>query len=159
MLKIFDNIIGDDKSPYLQKKFEGVDKSLPDDHFQKDEPCADILKKYTVIPDFKLDNGFFHCDPRSVPGGNKDTTPQMAESLDCFEEDFYEHDKDPRIIVCNSGVAHGGVDKKFTTVQSTRAGTLELGPEAVTCKSISEDGDRVTWRMDTLGSIILHEYM
>ena len=154
--KIFDKIIGDDKSSGLQKKFKEVPDDTPDDDLQKDEPCRDILKKIKVVPDYKGGRKeALACEP-DKDDPNQGST--MAESRDCIVEDV-EKGKTPKIIVCDPAVAHGGIDKEFKTVQATRAGAVAIGPDAVTCKSVSEDGDRTTWRMETLGSIILHEYM
>lgn len=61
----------------------------------------------------------------------------MAATRD-GEEDY------PSMILCKPGLAHGGIDK-----------STPGGPAPVTCDTI---GERVTWKMDTLGAIILHEY-
>lgn len=55
----------------------------------------------------------------------------------------------PTMIICPSGLAHGGINKGYNV------GEDPPGPSAVTCQTI---GDRVTWQMDTLGAVILHEY-
>ena len=155
MKKIFNNIIDEDKSSGLQKKFKDVPDNTPDDKLQKDEPCAEKLKKFRIVPDFKGGrNQRLACEPDE--DDDPDTANTMAETRDATMDDEGET---PKIIVCYPGVAHGGIDKSFKTVQSARTGTVSIGPDAVTCDSVSKDGDRTTWRMETLGSILLHEYL
>lgn len=155
--KIFNNIIGNDKSSGLQKKFKEVPDDTPDDELQKDEPCAEILKNFNIVADFKGgDRERFACEADEEDDPDDPST--MAEVRDGKVADSDEG-KTPKIIVCNPGVAHGGIDKAFKTVQPTRAGPVSIGPDAVTCKSVSDDGDRTTWRMETLGAVILHEYL
>lgn len=152
--EIFDNVIGDDTSSGLQKKFKEVKDDTSDDQLQKDEPCAGKLNQINIVPDFKGGrNEVLACE-----NNDPNLADTMAETRDGTEDDVGKG-KTPKIIVCNPGVAHEGIDKSFKTVQATRAGTVAIGPDAVTCDSVSEDGDRTTWRMETLGTVILHEYM
>jgi hypothetical protein len=127
------------------------------DKLQKEEPCAEILKSITVVPDFVggRDN-VLACDPDDKDDPEDPST--MAETRDgkTTDPDDGAH---PKIIVCDIAVAHGGIDRAFKTEQPTRGGIVAIGPDAITCDSVSDDGDRTTWRMETLGSIILHEYM
>ena len=51
----------------------------------------------------------------------------------------------PKVITCDSGFKHGSIRK-----------AVRDAPKEVTCKTI---GKTTSWRMDTVGSIILHEYM
>ncbi|RYP93282.1 hypothetical protein DL770_000571 [Monosporascus sp. CRB-9-2] len=60
----------------------------------------------------------------------------MAELRD-YDED------NPTLIVCPGAFGHGGIGLGYDNVQE------------INCDWI---GDRVTWRMDTMGSILLHEY-
>lgn len=50
----------------------------------------------------------------------------------------------PKLVLCDAGLGHGGIGKGY-----------DGAPAPVTCEFI---GDRVNWRMDTIGSIFLHEY-
>lgn len=50
----------------------------------------------------------------------------------------------PTVILCPSALGHGGLT----------AGPVS-GPDPVTCDQLP---DRVTWQMETVGSVILHEY-
>lgn len=52
----------------------------------------------------------------------------------------------PTIVVCPSGFGHGGIGKGYEDV------------DAITCQYFTQDSTRVNWRMQTLGSIFLHEY-
>jgi hypothetical protein len=99
---------------------------------QQDEPCSSELSAITVRADFANENGVFSCTSPLIMGatrgGNTDN---------------------PTMILCPSGLAHGGINKGYDV------GEDPPGPSAVTCHTI---GDRVTWAMDTLGAVILHEY-
>ena len=119
VLGVFSNIIGKDTSPGNQ---DG-------DPRQKDEPCSSELSSITVMVDSADEDGEFTCTERETMGGTR------HGDLD-----------NPDMILCESGLAHGGINKGYDD---------KKGPSAVTCDTI---GDRVTWRMDTLGAVILHEY-
>ncbi len=69
----------------------------------------------------------------------------MAETRD-GDDDSKE---DPTIIFCGPGLAHGDINKGYDI------GQITPGPQAVNCEFI---GDRVTWKMETLGSVLLHEH-
>lgn len=60
----------------------------------------------------------------------------MAELRD-YDED------DPTLVMCPGSFGHGGIGLGYDNVQE------------INCDWI---GDRVTWHMDTMGSILLHEY-
>lgn len=60
----------------------------------------------------------------------------MAELRD-FDED------NPTLVMCDGAFGHGGIGLGYTNVQE------------INCDWI---GDRLTWHMDTMGSILLHEY-
>lgn len=49
----------------------------------------------------------------------------------------------PTLIMCPFGLTHGGIDKSYSGVQAVSCSTLD---------------PRVSWKMDTLGSTMLHEY-
>jgi hypothetical protein len=49
----------------------------------------------------------------------------------------------PTIVMCDAGFGHGGIGKGYGTVP------------VIDCTYI---GDRLNWKMDTMGSILLHEY-
>ena len=59
-----------------------------------------------------------------------------------------EDRSNPRVILCRPAFKHGAINNPGTIIPDEAI-------QAVTCANI---GDRVTWRMDTLGAIILHEY-
>jgi hypothetical protein len=93
--------------------------------------CAEMLARITFRADFVDPDGDMSCaDPRS-----------MASTRD-------GHTDHPTMILCKPGLLHGGINQAFV-------GNPDEPVEAVTCDSIR---NRVTWRMDTLGSVILHEY-
>ena len=94
-----------------------------------DGTCAAMLGDLTVTTDFKDEHGHLHC----ASGVMGDTPDGDAD--------------DPTVILCPDGLKHGAI--------KVRTGSR---PSPVTCDSINADGDRVTWRMETLGSILLHEY-
>ena len=119
MLEVFNNIIGKDTSPGNQNG----------DPRQNDEPCSSALSSITVMMDFADAKGEFTCTEPETMGGTRNG------DLD-----------DPVMILCKSGLAHGGINKGYDDMK---------GPSAVTCDTI---GDGVTWKMDTLGAVILHEY-
>lgn len=52
------------------------------------------------------------------------------------------------MILCKSGLFHGGFNQAFI-------GNSDKPVEAATCDSV---GEKVTRKIDTLGSVILHEY-
>jgi hypothetical protein len=67
----------------------------------------------------------------------------------CNEPEIFgetlEGDSDtPTIVLCESGLKHGAIKS-----------SIKDGPKEVNCDNI---GNRVTWRMDTLGSTLIHEY-
>jgi hypothetical protein len=119
VLGVFNNIIGKDTSPGNQNG----------DPRQNDEPCSSELSSITVMVDFADAKGEFTCTEPETMGGTRNG------DMD-----------DPVMILCKSGLAHGGINKGYDDMK---------GPSAVTCDTI---GDRVTWKMDTLGAVILHEY-
>ena len=49
----------------------------------------------------------------------------------------------PKLVMCDPGFGHGGIGKGYGSVPSVDCGFI---------------GDQVNWRMDTIGSILLHEY-
>jgi hypothetical protein len=50
----------------------------------------------------------------------------------------------PKLVVCaGAGFGHGGIGKGYTDVETVRCERFD---------------DRVSWKMETLGSILLHEY-
>lgn len=50
------------------------------------------------------------------------------------------------IICAGAGFGHGGIGLGYTNVAE------------VNCNYVSMNDGRTSWRMDTLGSVILHEY-
>lgn len=49
----------------------------------------------------------------------------------------------PKLVMCDAGFGHGGIAKEYDGVPS------------IDCEYM---GERVSWKMDTMGSILLHEY-
>jgi hypothetical protein len=95
--------------------------------------CADMLSALTFRADFPVADGKMSCIDTDIMGITRDW--------------IY---KNPTVIICEAGFRHGGIN-----TPGTLAGTADDTVKAITCESI---GDRMTWRMWTLGSIILHEY-
>ena len=93
--------------------------------------CAAALEDITIRPDYPA-------------GGNP--TP-ICTNPEIFAGTVRGDTALPLIVLRPSTLAHGGIN----------AGTPG-GPDAVTCHSISTDGDRVTYRMEAIGSVLLHEY-
>lgn len=60
--------------------------------------------------------------------------------------------KNPIMILCESALQHGNIGPTQITVDG------EDAPPPVTCDMVQKNGLRTTWRMNTLGAIILHEY-
>jgi hypothetical protein len=54
----------------------------------------------------------------------------------------------PTIVICPSTLLHGNIGDKV----------IPNAPVPVTCDTVKEGGQRTTWRMNTVGSTILHEY-
>lgn len=52
------------------------------------------------------------------------------------------------MVVCDSAFTHGGIDKGYGSIPG-------LSVPAVVCDNFDE---HVSWKMDTLGAILLHEY-
>jgi len=73
--------------------------------------------------------------------------PDAGGDLACDGETMAElrdwGTNNPKLVMCGPGFGHGGINKGYNNV-----------PE-INCAYI---GDRVNWRMDTMGSILLHEY-
>ena len=124
METVFKHIIGKDKTSGDQ---------TGGDNRQSQNPCADELARIKIISDFK-EPGKSECKQKRT----------MAVTLDGDDDE-----KNPSIIVCDTGLKHGGIKKGYDV------GVEPPGPGAVTCDTI---GERTTWRMETLGSILLHEY-
>lgn len=96
-----------------------------------DPPGNTLLNQLTIIPDTPNVDGDYACDDASTMAATR------GWSLDT-----------PVIIFCDqSGLGHGGIGKGYDTADPP--------VDAVVC----EDFDpRVSWKMTTAGSILLHEY-
>lgn len=60
---------------------------------------------------------------------------------------------EPTVIICPSGLKHGGIGRDYTV--GVPPDKNPPGPPAVNCQTLD---DRTSWRMDTMGSVLLHEY-
>ncbi|KAJ5894196.1 hypothetical protein N7495_005887 [Penicillium taxi] len=116
----------------LEKYFDSSDKETVMDLFKKitgsDDQYAgnSILSQMNVVQDYADKKGKMGCyDPTIYAVTRRYTTST------------------PKMIICDSGFAFGGIDKSYTDVS------------AVTCSTI---GSIVSKKMDFLGATILHEY-
>lgn len=120
------------------KNIIGDDKS-PGGTGQRPSPCSSILSNFKIVRDFKDDKGEFSCvEPTDLAfthnGGERER----------------ENGGELRMVICDPGLKHGGINKAYNGDKYN-----PKGPAAVNCETI---GDRVTYRMETLGATILHEY-
>ena len=92
--------------------------------------CGKTLEDVVFSKDFDVPNLGFICDPISVGGTINYAGP------------------DPTIILCPNALLHGVVGRSTLP-------RLPGLPLPVTCSTI---GDRTSWRMNTLGSIFVHEW-
>jgi len=56
----------------------------------------------------------------------------------------------PKMILCDAASTHGGIGKSYGTIP-----VPPFGVPAVGCNKFDKE---VSWKMDTLGATILHEY-
>lgn len=140
---VFNKYFPDDAAHNVQSvnnNIIGDDKTSGDqtggDNTQSPNPCSDELSRITIKPDF--------VNPDTEEKGciSSNTMAETREGSDQSEDD-------PTIIFCPAGLAHRGIKKGYDV------GQISPGPQAVNCEFI---GDRVTWKMETLGSVLLHEY-
>ena len=129
--KIFENIIGKDTTSGNQ------DKNVP--NHQGDSPCANVLRDITIRHDFP--------DPKY--DGEKSCVDKDGKDIEYVMGDTREGDTDhPKIVICPPALAHRGIKKGYDKF-------FPPGPKAVTCDTLDK---RASWKMETLGSILLHEY-
>lgn len=93
--------------------------------------CSEKLRQLTFRADYADSEGTMACDEARFMGETRD------EATD-----------NPTVILCKSAFRHGAINDPGTIIPDDAI-------KAVTCANI---GDRVTWRMDTMGAVILHEY-
>jgi hypothetical protein len=106
----------------------GVFASIVDDD---NVLCSEKLRQLTFHADYPDSKGSMTCLDDSIMGETRD-----------------EYSDNPTVILCPPAFKHGAINDPGTIIPDDSI-------QAVTCANI---GDRVTWRMDTVGSIILHEY-
>ena len=82
--------------------------------------------------------------------------PDNDDDLSCTEGNYMASTRDgenpdlvPTIVVCPPLFAHGNIGPTVIP---------DPAPPPVTCDTVKEGGLRTTWRMNTVGSTILHEY-
>jgi hypothetical protein len=100
--------------------------------------CADGLSEITISPDFpnpKNDNKMSCTDPSVMASLRNGRGPNH-----------------PILIVCPNALKQGNIGPDQLKVGGVDA------PSPVTCAFVAQNGLRTTYRMTTLGSIILHEY-
>jgi hypothetical protein len=81
--------------------------------------------------------------------------PDNENELSCTNDDDMASTRDggdpdlnPTIVICPHLLKHGNIGAKV----------ILNAPAPVTCDIVKEGGQRTTWRMNTIGSTILHEY-
>lgn len=84
-----------------------------------------------VLGDFPDQNNQYTCD-------DEDTLAQLR----------YEESGSPTLVICDIAFKHGGIGKGYGILPRVRA---------VECSNFANPA-QVSWRMDTLGALILHEY-
>ena len=132
---MFDKYFVDDSAANIKKVFKNIigeeDKSPGGDE-QDPNPCSDELKNIHIVNAFKDKKGKLACGK-----------PNVFAALRDNEEDS------PKMIICPAAFKHGGINKQYDI------GFTTPGPGPTNCGTI---GDRTSFRMETLGAIILHEY-
>lgn len=97
------------------------------------------------------------CSPELAQIAISNDFPNAAEDneLSCTSESVMASTRDgenvelkPTMIICPSTLTHGNIGDTV----------IKDAPVPVTCDTVKEDGQRTTWRMNTVGSTILHEY-
>jgi hypothetical protein len=97
----------------------------------------DKLSSIRVSLDFPVDEEMA-CDPT-----DDDDTRVVEARLRGDRTD------NPFMVLCPSAFTHGGIDKGYGKIPF-------FNVPKVSCENF---GSRVSWKMDTLGSTIMHEYM
>ncbi|KAK4544580.1 hypothetical protein LTR36_004152 [Oleoguttula mirabilis] len=133
---------------------------LDDDIFQK---YFDEADQTTVLSVF--DNILGNPADESSPIGNAKLT-QITVTSDYIDDDFPNYVCDgatfaairneladnPTIVICPSAFGHGGNGKSYGDESSNNF------VDAITCEYFTQASTRVSWMMETLGAILLHEY-
>lgn len=121
-----------------------------------------IFDKYFNSGDADLVRGvFLNIMGNPADTNNPDPTGNAKLGTITIKQDYLDADGDlacdgstmaelrdyagtsPTIVMCDAGFGHGGIAKGYGTVP------------VIDCAYI---GDRLNWKMDTMGSILLHEY-
>lgn len=125
----------------VQAIFKNIigDDTSPGGSKQRSNPCSSDLSNIRIVRDFPDEQGVRSC-----------ANPIALAATRNGKEIEREGGKELLTIICDLGLKHGGINKAYDGKEHN-----PKGPTAVTCDTI---GDRVTYRMDTLGATLLHEY-
>lgn len=131
---MFNKYFPDASATTVRKVFKQTigDDTTPGGAGQRANTCSAELTNIKIVNDFENDKKKFAC-----------SAPDVFAALRDNEEDT------PKLILCPAAYNHGSINKAYNV------GFNPPGPGLTSCDTI---GDRVSYRMETLGAILLHEY-